>query len=74
VVQDIYGFLSPASGATVSPVRDKEVFEILVSRTNLQTWEHEGCPKCGNHNDMIVLSIDKEPVFYDCPCSHRWLA
>lgn len=73
LVQDIYGFLSPASGATVNPLRDQEAFEILVSRINLQTWEHKGCSKCGNHNDIIRLNIDKVPVFYDYPCGHRWL-
>jgi len=73
MVQAIYGFLSPASGATVEPLRDKVSFEILVQRTNLATWEHKGCSKCTNHNDIIVMSIDKKPVFYDCPCGHRWL-
>lgn len=68
----VYGFLNPASGATVTPLRNKEFLEVLVERTNLQTWEHKGCPKCSNHNDILVLSIDKKPAFYDCPCGHRW--
>lgn len=82
----IYGYLGPASGATVDSLRRKVEsspledivyqvfsFEILVERTNLAEWEHSGCPRCGNRKDMIVLSIDKKAAFYDCPCGHRWV-
>lgn len=82
----ISGRLGPASGAISEPLREKVVssplgdvtykdftYAILVERTNLLEYEHAGCPKCGNHRDMIILSIDKKAAFYDCPCSHRWV-
>lgn len=75
MVTAIYGILSPASGAKVDPVRDKggHCFDVLVQRANFPDWEHKGCIQCGNSRDLIVLSIDKEEVFFDCPCGHRWL-
>ncbi len=74
MAQAIYGFLGPASGEVTDPVRaEYKVFEILVSRVNFEEHDKKGCPKCCNNRDILVLSIDKEEVFYDCCCGWRWM-
>lgn len=74
MVKAIYGLLSPASGEITAPVRGAyKAFTILVTRVNFEEHEEKGCPKCANNRDIIVLSIDSEEVFCDCPCGHRWI-
>lgn len=72
-MEAVYGFVNPASGCLTAPQRVKEgSLEVLVRRSNFQEHEQMRCPACGKLKDILVISIEKQKTFFNCPCGHNW--